>query len=198
MGITDQEFEAMRARMEENAQVIHGLNCNKVAHILSDRGYLHDADDDTSYDVDGCLYCGRCHEAITFAGRGEKVPVDPHSEAPVRKRAGASMNKTEQRFAQYLDGLKLTGGIKTWWFESIRFKIGYDCWLKPDFLVENAHGELALYDTKGTKRSKTGATKPYAEEDAIVKARAIADKFPIPLYFAWLDNKTGEWNFKRM
>jgi hypothetical protein len=38
---------------------VHGVDCPKVTHIGS--GYLHDADDDKPYDVDGVMYCGRCH-----------------------------------------------------------------------------------------------------------------------------------------
>jgi len=47
---------------EEKRPVIHGKTCNKVKHVGT--GYLHDANDDTTYDVDGCIYCGRCHRAI--------------------------------------------------------------------------------------------------------------------------------------
>lgn len=37
----------------------HGIDCPKVPHLGA--GYLHDATDDRPYDVDGVLYCGRCH-----------------------------------------------------------------------------------------------------------------------------------------
>lgn len=37
----------------------HGKRCPKVQHV--GEGYLHAADDDSPYDVDGVLYCGRCH-----------------------------------------------------------------------------------------------------------------------------------------
>lgn len=40
----------------------HGVNCGKVAHVGD--GHLHGEDDDSPYDVDGCLYCGRCHKAL--------------------------------------------------------------------------------------------------------------------------------------
>lgn len=44
------------------AKVKHGKDCPKKEHIRE--GYLHDADDDRPYDVDGVLYCGRCHYAM--------------------------------------------------------------------------------------------------------------------------------------
>lgn len=37
----------------------HGKECPKIEHIGG--GYLHAANDDTAYDVDGIAYCGRCH-----------------------------------------------------------------------------------------------------------------------------------------
>lgn len=39
----------------------HGVNCNKVVHVQGRAGYLHAENDDTPYDVDGVMYCGRCH-----------------------------------------------------------------------------------------------------------------------------------------
>lgn len=39
----------------------HGVNCPKVKHLDQRSGYLHGPDDDRPYDVDGVIYCGRCH-----------------------------------------------------------------------------------------------------------------------------------------
>jgi hypothetical protein len=46
--------------------------CRKVPHI--GEGYLHTEDDDRPYDVDGVLYCGRCHG---FYGRMEWGTMSP-------------------------------------------------------------------------------------------------------------------------
>jgi hypothetical protein len=48
----------VKTRCEEHKSG-HGRDCHKVKHIGG--GYLHDADDDKPYDVDGVMYCGRCH-----------------------------------------------------------------------------------------------------------------------------------------
>ena len=40
----------------------HGVDCPKVKHV--GEGYLHGEDDDTPYDVDGAVYCGRCHSCL--------------------------------------------------------------------------------------------------------------------------------------
>jgi len=42
-----------------DTQAAHGRDCPKAAHL--GEGYLHAADDDGPYDVDGVAYCGRCH-----------------------------------------------------------------------------------------------------------------------------------------
>ncbi len=62
-------IEALLRRKSETAQMLarhgvirHGANCPKVAHVCD--GYLHDADDDSPYDVDGVMYCGRCHVCL--------------------------------------------------------------------------------------------------------------------------------------
>lgn len=41
----------------------HGVNCPKRRHY-DDCAYLHSSDDDSPYDVDGVMYCGRCHRAL--------------------------------------------------------------------------------------------------------------------------------------
>ena len=56
----------------KDVPVVHGSTCYKVDHIGT--GYLHAEDDDTPYDVDGCLYCGRCHYAL------DKVTIDKTKE----------------------------------------------------------------------------------------------------------------------
>lgn len=38
--------------------------CEKVPHDPARGGYLHDEADDGPYDVDGCVYCGRCHHPL--------------------------------------------------------------------------------------------------------------------------------------
>ena len=47
---------------DPTSPVIHGRTCEKAPHVRE--GYLHDASDDTPYDVDGVRYCGRCHLAL--------------------------------------------------------------------------------------------------------------------------------------
>lgn len=43
------------------------LTCHKVPHFGN--GWLHDESDDSPYDVDGVLYCGRCHHRCGADGK---------------------------------------------------------------------------------------------------------------------------------
>lgn len=47
-------------------------SCTKVEHHGT--GYLHAADDDRPYDVDGVKYCGRCHGFITHGTQHYSEP----------------------------------------------------------------------------------------------------------------------------
>lgn len=50
---------------DEPRAKLHGVDCEKVPHTAPG-GYLHLATDDGAYEVDGLIYCGRCH---TWLGR---------------------------------------------------------------------------------------------------------------------------------
>lgn len=52
-----------KAAPRDPAIVQHGINCTKAEHNASG-GYLHGAEDDMPYDVDGLSYCGRCHGSL--------------------------------------------------------------------------------------------------------------------------------------
>lgn len=47
---------------ERKEEVVHGVTCDKAEHVGG--GYLHSDTHDTEYDVDGCVYCGRCYYAL--------------------------------------------------------------------------------------------------------------------------------------
>lgn len=64
--LTPYARQALRAANAAIAatNVIHGVNCQKRIHYEGQQGFLHAADDDTAYDVDGVAYCGRCHVGL--------------------------------------------------------------------------------------------------------------------------------------
>jgi hypothetical protein len=65
--LIDAYLEALEAVHGETGYgrtaVVHGQTCVKQQHALGG-AYLHSAVDDSPYDVDGCRYCGRCHQAL--------------------------------------------------------------------------------------------------------------------------------------
>jgi hypothetical protein len=111
------------------------------------------------------------------------------------------MNKTEAKYAAYLELQKAAGAVLWWQFEVVTIKLGNDVRLTPDFLVLFPDGHLELHDTKGTKKiktgRKTGQTAPYVEEDALVKARIAAANFVIPIFFVWQE-RNGEWSKREL
>lgn len=66
----------------------HGIDCPKAQHVGD--GYLHAFDDDRPYDVDGVLYCGRCHGWI-----GSTSDTAPSAERAVGS-AEAGQPSSEQ------------------------------------------------------------------------------------------------------
>jgi hypothetical protein len=60
----DRSVEPAPYHRHESARGVHGETCVKAPHVNSLGGYLHAADDDRPYDVDGVRYCGRCQWAL--------------------------------------------------------------------------------------------------------------------------------------
>lgn len=97
----------------------------------------------------------------------------------------AGMNKTEVRYADQLEAQKMAGSIRDWWFESMRLKIAHDCWYLPDYVVLNSDYEIELHEVKGHMR-----------DDALVKLKAVADKYPFRVYVVkWVG---GQWETKEV
>ena len=116
------------------------------------------------------------------------LPLEIHSSGGSQvkpRRKPGEMNKLETRYAGHLDLQKMAGVIKEWWFEAIALRIGQRCFWHPDFLIEFMDGRLELHDTKG-----------HVKDDALVKAKAIAGRFPFPVFHVkWIK---GVWQFTRI
>lgn len=103
------------------------------------------------------------------------------------------MNKTERAFAQHLDELKQKGLIVEYWFESIKLKVASNrCEYLPDFLALRSDGSLVIFEVKGAKAIFT--------DDAKVKCKVCADKYPFPIFVAFPIPKKngGGWEFEEM
>jgi hypothetical protein len=113
------------------------------------------------------------------------------------------MNKTETAYAQYLDLLKRAGQVDSWSYEIETLKIGKDCRYTPDFRVittgfpedptKPCYSIIEFHEVKGTvRKSRTTETKPYIEDDALVKIKAAAEMHPYKFIIVW-KGKDGKW-----
>jgi hypothetical protein len=93
------------------------------------------------------------------------------------------MNKTEERFLREIIEPMMAAGELAWWdFEGIKLRLAPATYLTIDFAVMYADGRLELIDVKG------GAH--LVEEDANVKLKVAASRFPFPIVMAWPIKKT--------
>lgn len=108
-----------------------------------------------------------------------RLPSKSHSP---RRQAGA-MNRTENRYAEQLEGDRLAGKIRAWWFEAVTLRLATGVRYTPDFLVERTDGTLECHEVKGFWR-----------DDARIKIKLAADQFPFR--FVAVQLRRGEWVFE--
>lgn len=76
------------------------------------------------------------------------------------------MNKTEARYAAFLDQLP---AVRYYKYEALKLRIGHDCWYTPDFMVVLSDGTVEMHEVKG----------PYIRDKALTKPKAAATLFPM-------------------
>lgn len=79
-----------------------------------------------------------------------------------------TMNKTEAAYAATLDARRHAGEIAWFLFEGIKFRLADNTFYTPDFAVMLADGTLEAHEVKG-----------FWQDDARVKIKVAADRFPI-------------------
>jgi hypothetical protein len=87
-------------------------------------------------------------------------------EAVGRMKSG-DMNKTEAAYANYLEVQKRIGEVLWYEFEPMNLRLADKCFYKVDFLVLPKNHHLEVHEVKG-----------YWTDDALVKIKAAAEKFP--------------------
>lgn len=83
-----------------------------------------------------------------------------------RLKVGA-MNKTEERYAAYLEALKHAGVIAWFRFEGLKFRLADNTFYTPDFAVMKADGQMECHEVKG-----------FWQDDARAKIKIAADLYP--------------------
>ena len=120
------------------------------------------------------------------SGRGRRdTSVAIPAPARPRYRAG-EMNKLEQQYARHLDLLKAGGEVIAWQFEPLKLRIGPKCYYTPDFLViVPATRFIEVHEVKG-----------FWQEDARVKIKAAAERFPW-FTFCGVQFRKRSWIYER-
>lgn len=94
------------------------------------------------------------------------VPATPVLK-PARHVPG-KMNKTEAAYAALLDDEKRQGLIRSYWFERLTLKLGFDTRYTPDyFVLRPGQAKPEIHEVKGG----------FIRDDAMVKFKCAADMF---------------------
>lgn len=113
------------------------------------------------------------------------------SVGPRKKVVG--MNKGEAAYAALLDTMLDRGVIVGWWYELLSIRLADNTRYNPDFVVMLADGTLEFHEVKARKNGKDGKPDSYwAEEDAKLKVKLVAEHSPIPVIIVW-PNRNGGW-----
>lgn len=83
-----------------------------------------------------------------------------------RMKVGA-MNKTEARYAQWLEYRRTAGQVAWFKFEGLKLRLADNTFYTPDFAVMLASGEIECHEVKG-----------HWADDARAKIKIAADLYP--------------------
>src|SRR5262245_3220690 len=109
-------------------------------------------------------------------------PVLRHAHNKGRRVDGRNdlgQNKGEARFHAHLEMLRRFGFIAAAWWEPFNLRVAGRCYYRVDFLAQRRDGSLCAFDVKGM----TAAGRALVEDDALVKIKACADKYPCFSFF---------------
>lgn len=97
------------------------------------------------------------------------------------------MNGYERDYAAVLRGRLACGDIAGFWFEPFALNLApkLRCSYTPDFMVQTNEGEIELHEVKG-----------HWEEDARVKIKCAADKFPFRFVAVTKPTKSKPWQYE--
>lgn len=103
------------------------------------------------------------------------------------------MNKGEQAYAIVLDQRMADGHVAAWYYEPLNWRLADNTFYRGDFLVLLTSGALELHEVKGRKGDSF-----YAEEDAWLKLKTVADQMPWPVVVVWPLKGNVGWGEKRL
>lgn len=97
------------------------------------------------------------------------------------------MNGYERDYAAVLRGRQACGEIAGFWFEAVQLNLAplLRCTYTPDFMVQTNEGIIEFHEVKG-----------HWEEDARVKVKCAADKFPFRFVAVTKPTKKTPWQYE--
>ncbi len=100
------------------------------------------------------------------------------------RRSPGQMNKLEAKYADFLRARQMAGEIIEWHFEAIKLRLAPKTFYDTDFLVMNSDYEIEIHEVKG-----------FVEDDAIVKLKVAAAKYPFRFLMVKHDKLLG-WTWE--
>lgn len=104
--------------------------------------------------------------AITSEMQGTPLTPSQRTQALGRMKSG-QMNKTEEKYHQYLAMRKAAGEVVWFAFEGMKLRLADRTFYTADFVVMLVTGQLELHEVKG-----------FWEDDARVKIKVAAEQYP--------------------
>ncbi len=98
------------------------------------------------------------------------------------------MNKTEAAYAALLADRQKAGEILDYWFEAVKLNLapGLSCTYTPDFMVQRSDGVIEMHEVKG-----------YWEDDARVKVKVAASKYPFVFVAVTRPSARAGWRYEQ-
>lgn len=133
----------------------------------------------------------RVKKGAKSAPKASKPTSKERLHALGRKKKG-EMNATEQKFANYLRTLEITGEVLWWKHEGIKLQLADRTTLTVDFNAMMADGLLVMFDVKGAKA--------IIEDDAKAKMKIAAEMYPFIFRYAFprTQKDGGGWIFEEI
>lgn len=152
-----------------------------TAEQLRAKGFVEQADGSfAKVQTVGKLHVGIITRS-SAGGVGESHSSNPRTPRQPVANTEDRLNKTEKRFLAVLRA-RTSPTYETIGIQEITLRLGFDLRYSPDFHTVSPSGMITFYEVKGG----------FEREDAIVKLKAAAAKFP---YFRFIKAvwKDGQW-----
>lgn len=117
----------------------------------------------------------------------------------IKRHERGTMNKTEQRFAEFMAGGVLLIGEETIWiyswkFEAINLTLAPNTQYRPDFYLVTADGQALFVEVK----ARTKAGRVLWEDASRIKFKTCAELYPEFRFICASWSSAGGWKFEEV